>query len=90
LDAIALGSLAAIWLRSPNCTLVRWRILAYQFLGLGVAGMVLARILMPKNGSVVGYTFMAFAFTGLLGLSLICNPQSSLLADASRPDGCAT
>ena len=79
LDAIALGSLAAIWLRSPNCTLVRWRILAYQFLGLGVAGMVLARILMPKNGSVVGYTFMAFAFTGLLGLSLICNPQSSLL-----------
>ena len=79
LDAIALGSLAAIWLRSPNCTLVRWRIRAYQFLGLGVTGMVLARILMPKNGSVVGYTFMAFAFTGLLGLSLISDPQSSLL-----------
>jgi peptidoglycan/LPS O-acetylase OafA/YrhL len=79
LDAIALGSLAAIWLRSPNCTLVGWRALAYQFLAFGVAGMVLARILMPKNGSVVGYTFMAFAFTGLLSLSLISDPQSSLL-----------
>jgi peptidoglycan/LPS O-acetylase OafA/YrhL len=79
LDAIALGSLAALWLRSPSCTLVRWRIRAYQFLGFGVAGTILARILMHRNSSIVGYTFLAIAFTGLLGISLTSDPQSSLL-----------
>src|SRR5882762_6510727 len=79
LDAIALGSLAALWLRSPSCTFVRWRIRAYQFLGFGVAGTILARILMHRNSSVVGYTFLAIAFTGLLGISLTSDSQSSLL-----------
>ena len=79
LDAIAFGSLAALWLRSPSCTLVRWRIRAYQFLGLGVAGTILARILMHRNSSIVSYTFLAIAFTGLLGTSLTSDPRSSLL-----------
>jgi peptidoglycan/LPS O-acetylase OafA/YrhL len=79
LDAIALGSLAALWLRSPSCTFVRWRIRAYQFLGFGVAGTILARILMHRNSSIIGYTFLAIAFTGLLGISLTSDPRSSLL-----------
>jgi peptidoglycan/LPS O-acetylase OafA/YrhL len=79
LDSIAFGSLAALWLRSPSCTLVRWRTHAYQFLGVGVAGTILARVLMHRNSSTVGYTFLAFAFTGLLGISLASDPRSSLL-----------
>src|ERR1700704_903197 len=79
LDSIAFGSLAALWLRSPSCTLVRWRTHAYQFLGFGVAGKILARVLMHRNSSTVGYTFLAFAFTGLLGISLASDPRSSLL-----------
>src|SRR5882762_9394794 len=79
LDAIAFGSLAALWLRSPSCTLVRWRIRAYQFLGLGVAGTILVRILMHRNSSIVSYTFLAIAFVGLLGISLTSDPRSSLL-----------
>jgi len=34
---------------------------------------------MHRDSSVVSYTFLAIAFTGLLGISLISNPQSSLL-----------
>ena len=82
LDAIALGSLAAMWLRAPSCTLAGWRRRAYQFLGLGVAGTLLARALMYRNSSVVGYTFLAFAFTGLLGISLTSDARSTLLGRA--------
>ncbi|HEU0047191.1 MAG TPA: acyltransferase, partial [Nitrososphaera sp.] len=78
LDAIALGSLAALWLRSPSCTFERWRIRAFQFLGLGAAGTVLARFLMPRNSLVIGFTFLAIAFTGLLGIS-VAEARSSLL-----------
>ncbi|PYT99820.1 MAG: acyltransferase [Acidobacteria bacterium] len=79
LDAIACGSLAALWLRSPSGTFALWRVRAYQFLGLGVAGVVLTRVLMHRNSSVVSYTFLAMAFTGLLGISLTSDPRSSLL-----------
>ncbi len=79
LDAIAFGSLAAIWLRSPSCTLTRWRTHSYRFLGLGVTGAALVRVVMPMNSSVVAYTFMAIAFTGLLGISLVPEFQPSLL-----------
>jgi peptidoglycan/LPS O-acetylase OafA/YrhL len=82
LESITFGSLAALWLRSPSCTLVRWRIRAYQFMVFGVVGTILARILMHRNSSVVGYTFLAFAFTGLLGVSLGSDPRSSLLGRA--------
>lgn len=79
LDAIAFGTLAALWLRSPSCTLIQWRTRAYQFLALGVIGVILARILMHRNSSSVGYAFLAIAFTGLLGLSLVSDARSSLL-----------
>lgn len=79
LDAIALGSLAALWLRSPSCTLDRWRTRAYQFLALGLAGVILARILMHRNSSIVGYTFLGMTFAGLLGISLVSDSRSSLL-----------
>jgi len=79
LDSIAFGCLAALWLRSPTCTLARWRVRSYQFLGFGLGSTVLARILMHRNSSIVSYTFLAMAFTGLLGISLISDPRSSLL-----------
>ena len=79
LDAIALGSLAALWLRSPSCTLDRWRTRAYQFLARGLAGVILARILMHRNSSIVGYTFLGMTFAGLLGVSLVSDARSSLL-----------
>lgn len=79
LDAIAFGTLAALWLRSPSCTLDRWRIRAYQFLALGLTGAILARILMHRNSSIVGYTFLGMTFAGLLGISLVSDAPSSLL-----------
>lgn len=82
LDAIALGTLAALWLRSPNCTLARWRSRAYQFLALGLTGVIAARILMHRNSSTLGYAFLAIAFTGLLGASLISDARTSLLGRA--------
>lgn len=82
LDAIALGTLAALWLRSPNCTRVRWRTWANRFLGVGVAGVVVARMLMHRNSSVVGYTFLAITFAGLLGVALASDVRSSLIGRA--------
>lgn len=79
LDAIAFGTLAALWLRSPSCTLIQWRTRAYQFLALGVTGVIVARLLMQRNSSSVGYAFLAITFTGLLGLSLASDSRSSLL-----------
>jgi peptidoglycan/LPS O-acetylase OafA/YrhL len=82
LDAIALGSLSAMWLRAPSCTLAGWRTRAYQFFGVGGAGTLLARVLMHRNSSVVGYTFLAIGFTGLLGISLASDSRSTLLGRA--------
>ena len=79
LDAIAFGTLAALWLRSPSCTLGRWRAGACQFLALGVAGVTLARFVMHRNSSIVGYTFLGMAFAGLLGISVVSDARSSLL-----------
>ena len=79
LDAITFGSLAAIWLRSPSCTLVRWRTWSYRFLSIGAAGTLLARIVMHRNSSVVGYTFLGLLYTGLIGLLLISDTRTSLL-----------
>jgi peptidoglycan/LPS O-acetylase OafA/YrhL len=79
LDAIALGTLAALWLRSANCTLGRWRARAYQFLVFGAVGVLLARLLMHRNSSIVAYTFLAMSFAGLLGISLVSDPRSSVL-----------
>ena len=79
LDSITFGSLAALWLRSPSCTLVRWRKCSYWFLFIGTACTVLARILMHRNSSIVGYTFLGVMYTGLIGVLLISGTPSSLL-----------
>ena len=79
LDSIAFGCLAALWLRSSSCTLAGWRRRAYQFLGLGIGGTILARILVPSNTLVVGFTFLAILFTGLLSISLVSDPHSTVL-----------
>jgi len=79
LDAITFGSLAALWLRSPSCTLVRWRTRSYQLLFVGTAGTLLARFVMHRNSSVVGYTFMGLLYTGLIGLLLVSDIRSSPL-----------
>jgi peptidoglycan/LPS O-acetylase OafA/YrhL len=78
LDSITFGSLAALWLRSPSCTLFRWRKSSYWFLFIGVAGTMLARILMHRNSSIVGYTFLGVMYTGLIGLLLISGTSSLL------------
>ena len=79
LDSITFGSLAALWLRSPSCTLVRWRTRSYQLLFVGTAGTLLARIVLHRNSSVVGYTFLGLLYTGLIGLLLVSDIRSSLL-----------
>jgi len=83
LDSIACGSLAALWLRSPCCTFSGWRVRSYQFLGIGAAGTVLTRMIMPNNSGVVGFTFLAFGFTGLLGISLAQGRSSILVRTLS-------
>jgi len=82
LDAISLGTLAALWLRTPNCTLARWRAWAYRFLGVGVVGVVVGRVLMHRNSSVAGYTFLAITFAGLLGTALVSDARSSWIGRA--------
>ena len=79
LDPITFGSLAALWLRSPSCTLVRWRTRSYQLLFVGTAGTLLARFVMHRNSSVVGYTFLGLLYTGLIGLLLVSDIRSSPL-----------
>lgn len=79
LDGITFGSLAALWLRSPSCTPVRWRARSYQFLFIGAAGTLLARMVMHRNSSVVSYTFLGLLYTGLVGLLLISDVRSSVL-----------
>lgn len=79
LDAITFGSLAALWLRSPSCTFARWRTWSYRFLFVGAAGTLLAKMLMHRNSSAVGYTFLGLLYTGLIGLLLISDTRSSLL-----------
>lgn len=82
LDSITFGSLAALWLRSPSCTVTRWRTRSYQLLFLGAAGTLLARILMHRDSSVVSYTFLGLLYTGLIGLLLVSDIRSSLLGRA--------
>jgi peptidoglycan/LPS O-acetylase OafA/YrhL len=79
MDALSFGSLAAIWLRSSNCTITCWRRLALLCIAVGTSGIVIARILLHQQSTIVSYTFFAISFVGLLGLSLVSDPQRSLL-----------
>jgi len=82
LDAVACGSLAALWLRSSDCTAIGWRKRAYQAMGTGFAGTILARILFNDQSSFISYTFIALGFVGFLGLVLISDTQKSILGRA--------
>jgi peptidoglycan/LPS O-acetylase OafA/YrhL len=79
LDAIAMGSLAAVWLHSSNWTRVGWKRLAFAFLAIGLMGTVSSRIIFPQQSTRVSYTFIALGFTGLLGIALVPETEMSLL-----------
>jgi peptidoglycan/LPS O-acetylase OafA/YrhL len=79
LDAITMGSLAAIWLRSNGCTRVLWRKLAFVSLATGLAGTVFCRVIFPYQSTRISYTFIALGFTGLLGIALVPETERSLL-----------
>ena len=79
LDAIAFGSLSAIWLRSKGCTLELWNRRARQFMALGLVGVFGARLVFGQQSTVLSYTLIAICFTGFLGVSLTSECQTSLL-----------
>jgi len=79
LDAIAFGSLSAIWLRSKSCTLELWNRRAGQFMALGLVGILAARLLFGQQSTVLSYTLIAICFTGFLGIALTRDRQASLL-----------
>ena len=79
LDAIALGSLSAIWLRSGKCTTALWRRYSLYFLLAGGAGVIASRILFHQQSTVISYTFLAIGFTGFLGMALISENDGSVL-----------
>jgi peptidoglycan/LPS O-acetylase OafA/YrhL len=79
LDAIAFGSLSAIWLRSKGCTLELWNRRARQFMALGLVGVFAARLLFGQQSTVLSYTLIAICFTSFLGVSLTSECQTSLL-----------
>jgi peptidoglycan/LPS O-acetylase OafA/YrhL len=78
LDPIAIGSLSAWWLRSPSCTRKRWRGLSYCAMVAGLCGVAVCRLLWHEQSIVVGYTFIALGFAGLLGISLVADTKRSL------------
>ncbi len=79
LDGLAFGGLAAIWLRSRACTLLQWRRRSWQFILIGLIGTLSARFLFHQQSTVISYTTIAIAFTGLLGMALVSDAKSSLL-----------
>jgi peptidoglycan/LPS O-acetylase OafA/YrhL len=79
LDAIAFGSLAAIWLRSVGCTKSRWRRQALLFVVVGLVGIILARIVFHQQSTLISYTFIAMGFAGVLGIALISDADTSLV-----------
>jgi peptidoglycan/LPS O-acetylase OafA/YrhL len=79
LDAIAMGSLSAIWLRSSSCTETRWKLLGMLALIGGALGITLARFFLGNESTTVSYTFIAIAFTGFLAIALVNNSHRSLL-----------
>jgi peptidoglycan/LPS O-acetylase OafA/YrhL len=79
LDAIAFGSLSAIWLRSRACTLQLWNRRARQFIVLGLIGAFAARLVLGVQSTVFSYTLFAICFTGFLGLALTSGTNTSML-----------
>lgn len=78
LDAITLGCLAALFLRSSRCTRVVWRRRSLQAVGLAICGIVISRTLWHEQSTVISYTFLAIGFAGLLGISVLADPAKSV------------
>jgi len=78
LDAISMGSLAAIWFRSEARTTTLWRRQSHLCILIGLIGVVLARVLFHQESTVVSYAFIAIGFAGVLGLALASSTDASL------------
>lgn len=78
LDAISMGSLAAIWFRSGASTTTLWRRQSHLCILIGLIGVVLARVLFHQESTVVSYAFIAIGFAGILGSALASSTDASL------------
>ena len=86
LDAIVIGAIWALWLRSANCTQARWRRWNICVLGASVAAMSLAKLLIHQHSTILNYSFLATGFAGALGLSLVSSCTNSLVGRALSMD----
>jgi len=82
LEPLAVGGLAAIWLRSETCTYERWNRVGVIALMTGLAGVLLSLVDWPKESSVYGYPFLAAVFGATLALSLTSNPGTTFVGRA--------
>jgi peptidoglycan/LPS O-acetylase OafA/YrhL len=82
LEPLAAGGLAALWLRSDRCTLVRWSRAGLMALMMGLAGVSLALVDWGSTSPVYSYPFLAAAFAGMMALSLTANPATTLVGRA--------
>jgi len=82
LEPLAAGGLAALWLRSDKCTLMRWSRAGFVALMIGLAGISLAQVDWGSSSPVYSYPFLAMAFAGVLALSLTANPATTFLGRA--------
>ncbi|MCU1308467.1 MAG: acyltransferase family protein [Acidobacteriaceae bacterium] len=69
LDGLAMGSLAAVWIRSKSCNKTVWNRTAV--LALFISTPVLIHVLLPRS-RFVSYTHLALSlfFSGVLGLAI--------------------
>ena len=79
LDAIVIGAIWALWLRSADCTESRWRRWNSYVLGASAAAICLSKLLIHQHSSVLSYSFLATGFAGVLGLSLVSSSTDSLV-----------
>lgn len=77
LHGLALGALAAIWVRDPGCTLRRWRRAAWACFaaGLPLSLWWLVRAGVDGEHSIMVYTWLSLLYAGVLGLALISAPS---------------
>ncbi len=82
LEPLAAGGLAALWLRSEKCTLLRWSRFGSIAFMIGLTGVTLALVDWGFDSTIYSYPFLAAAFTGMLALSLTANPATSFAGKA--------
>jgi peptidoglycan/LPS O-acetylase OafA/YrhL len=84
-DSLAMGGLLACWTRSESCSVERLRRVSALTFAIGFGLLLGTRVLSPSSArgvaeihEVLLYSFLAVAFTGLLGLALVPRSQASL------------